>query len=59
MARLWPSDEEWKRRMVEEEKHSIKRHQSLNTMVQKSDLDITALKEKKGGNAASTAAVLS
>ena len=51
-------DEEWMRRMVEEDKHSIKRYESLNTMVQKLDPDNTALKERKGEHAVSTAAVL-
>ena len=35
-------DDEWKRRMVEVDKHSIKRYGSLNTVVKKLDLDMVA-----------------
>ena len=35
-------DDEWKRRMVEVDKHSIKSYRSLNTVVKKLDLDMVA-----------------
>ena len=42
-------DEERNSRMVEEDKHSIKSWESLKTTVQKLDLAMTALEERKVG----------
>ena len=48
-------DEEWKKMMAGEDKHTINKDECLNSLVQKLDVDLTALKERRGASAASTA----
>ena len=48
-------DEDWKKRMSKEDRHSFHTYESQNSSVQKLDLDLTSLREK-GRSAAGTAA---
>ena len=41
-------DEEWKKRMAEEDKHTIRKYESLNSCVYRMDLDLSSLNERKG-----------
>ena len=41
-------DEEWKKRMAEEDKHTIRKYESLNSWVHRMDLDLSSLNERKG-----------
>ena len=50
-------DDEYKRRMAEEDMHSINNYESLNTLVKKLYLEMVALKDRKDGSVASTAVV--
>ena len=41
-------DEEWKKRMAEEDKHTIRKYESLNSCVHTMDLDLSSLNEREG-----------